>query len=131
MCKVDSWYHEKNDGQPYVLLMSSRNIEENLMWSGARETAKLGKSSPTEALQILFKEGFVKLDTLLPQNSTNTGDFLPVWDLVLASRAREFATCSRGCTGACTACNHLGNFADYAMRLRKTENKGSRRCWDN
>ena len=110
------------------LLMSSLNMEEKFMWSGARKQAF--NSTAQKALEFLTKEqDFWKLDSLLEEKHAKDQVLFAVWDLIIATRALNFATCTKGCGGICTKCNHLGNFASLAAELRNHLHKDSQTCW--
>ena len=111
---------------PFVL-MSSLNTNENHIWSGARNKAR--NSTSQVALKRLMDFGFFKLDSLIDESSVKDSGLLAVWDLIIATKAEAFATCSGNCGNFCKKCNYNGNFARLALGLRENVKKESMRCW--
>jgi len=130
---------------PFVL-MSSLNTNWDHMWGGARnealnitnknwnnmlsaETNKAMNSTSMAALKLLMDSGFLKLDSVIDASSLKDSGLLAVWDLIIATKAKAFATCTLGCGDVCSKCNYEGNFAKVALRLRKEAKKESMSCW--
>lgn len=133
------------------LLMTSLNKDPDMMWSGSRRIAVKANEGPgspvSRALDFLLKdEGFLKVDNLMlaARNARAIDDpgMLAVYDLILATKARQFATCARdggmGCNNSiaqqlCQRCNHVGKFGRLALSLRGMDrlhgNDASWGCW--
>ena len=122
-----------NISLPFIL-MSSINQDLNSMWGGAKEMA-LQDASSFEALEMLKKKGFLKLDHLMTEDekkSLKDHGILAVYELILAARSQRFATCTRrDCRGhACQKCNYRGGFSEYAIDYRQSKGKNaSDTCW--
>lgn len=130
------------DPHPF-LLMSSLNEDPDMMWAPARDKLDTFTNTPKEALDVLVKKnGFIMFDSLLKAAKVKVEDrgMLAVYDLILASMSRNFATCAEegsfGCSkqaiNICEKCNHLGKFATLAIQLRKEAHKrreASFECW--
>jgi hypothetical protein len=113
-----------------MVLMSSLNTRPSYMWGGAAEKAK--NTSAQDALNFLIHDnGFTKLDTIIDEQDVKDPGMLAVWDLILAMKANEFATCTRECHNnlICSECNHLGNFAKFAVDMRSQVKRKSASCW--
>ena len=118
---------------PFVL-MSSLSLKQDHMW---RDTSRKLvdpkiQARVQQALEfLLHNQSFIKLDDFVVGDHHVVEDpvLLSVWDLILATKAQEFATCTPGCHGICQACNHLGKFAETAVALRTEMGKRSRECW--
>lgn len=125
------------------LLMTSVNEDSNQQWNGAILGDIASNGTPKEALDILANDGFVRFDQLMRDANVPVQDpgMLGVYDLILATMAQYFATCTNapggqgggkgkgvppGCTEEqrriCNECNYIGKFARLAtdMRLEKT-----------
>lgn len=117
------------------MLMSSINEDVNAMWGGAKIMAESSGSSVKEALQMLHRADFLKLDYLMTENEKQSlEDFgiLAVYELILAARSHRFATCTRrDCRNhVCQKCNYPGGFSEYAVDYRQIQgNKTSDACW--
>jgi hypothetical protein len=104
------------------------------MWIGSKNYSN--KKSTREALRYLHGNGFVKIDNLLEKEDKlqDTG-MLAIYDLIIAAKANNFASCVRngeiGCTEEsrrlCEDCNHVGKFGRMATLLRKE--KATMECW--
>ncbi|KAG7373458.1 hypothetical protein IV203_034182 [Nitzschia inconspicua] len=125
---------------PTFFLMSSLSSNDQLMWNGARRNA--ANTSAPQALELLHTKGFMKLDeTLLVDEDYEDSIFYVAMDLILASKAQMFATCTARCRWPkyhlCKRCNWIGNFAHLALELRTdtttttttTSATGSLPCW--
>ncbi|GKY94835.1 hypothetical protein MPSEU_000448700 [Mayamaea pseudoterrestris] len=113
-----------------VILMSSLNTREEYSWDGARNMAK--NTSASSALRSLLDAGFLKLDQVVDYDSLADSVMFPVYDLILAMKAREFVTCTKGCEddSICAVCNWRGQFAGLAVSLRQeVEKRKSVHCW--
>jgi len=125
---------------PYIL-MTSLNVDPDMMWWGAN---RFSNNTTKQALDFLVKEkGFIKFDSLLKASKIEIEDsgMLAVYDLVLASMSRNFATCARNLGGTlgnfcskeahqiCDECNHIGNFGLLAINLRDKKRGSSFSCW--
>jgi hypothetical protein len=137
---------EEEASKHKFVLMSSLNENEDLMWLGARDTIGNSTKSSQIALQYLLRDnGFIKIDGLLEARSTKVHNddpgMLAIYDLIIATKAINFATCSRGGEAGCSdvshrlcdACNHIGNFGRLATSLRKQNTyhslASSWECW--
>ena len=56
---------------------------------------------------------------------------LAALDLILAARARELATCTKGCRSVCARCGFQGQFVALTKEMRAEYNKGGTTydCW--
>mmetsp|Transcript_42826 Transcript_42826/g.73070 ORF Transcript_42826/g.73070 Transcript_42826/m.73070 type:complete len:255 (+) Transcript_42826:199-963(+) len=124
---------------PFVL-MTSLNDNPSMMWGGSRRVAAgIQNNTGQQALDFLRANGFLKVDGLLNQTTILDPGMLAVYDLILATKAKNFATCARGggsgCDPAtlslCERCNHIGKFGRLAlsMRLTKSSDGVSYGCW--
>ena len=100
-------------------------------------------SKAQQALNFLVREnGFTKVDDLLKKKNASIdkvdSGMLAIYDLILASKSMNFATCARGgghgCTNKarrlCEECNHVGKFGKLALSFRSDNEKGSSwACW--
>jgi hypothetical protein len=113
------------------VLMSSLNTRKDYMWLGAKRASENGTSSPDDALTLLFDSGFLKLDNIIKEDSVRDPGLLAVWDLIIAMKAKQFATCTKDCWKFCSKCNWRGSFSEFALSLRKMEGKSkeSMACW--
>jgi hypothetical protein len=117
------------------VLLSSLNEDSDKMWLGSRRTSD--KSSIRKALRYLLHDnGFVKIDDLLEkEHKLRDSGMLAIYDLIIAAKAFNFASCARygeiGCTEAsrslCEECNHVGKFGRMATLFR--QEKSSLECW--
>jgi len=119
------------------VLLSSLNEDADKMWGGARRKADSDRKSMVEALRYLLHDnGFIKIDNLLGnEHKVCDSGMLAIYDLIIAAKANNFASCvnggENGCTQAsqslCKECNHVGNFGRMATLARKE--KGTMECW--
>ena len=127
---------QQNQGLQFVL-MSSLSSHSNLTWGTTNKHAH--NTNAREALNWLIQENqFAKIDHMPWMQQLPDAVFYLVLDLILAERARVFATCNDKCKSheLCNPCSYLGNFAKFALQHRK---KHSRRrkdhatfhCWPN
>mmetsp|Transcript_31782 Transcript_31782/g.52387 ORF Transcript_31782/g.52387 Transcript_31782/m.52387 type:complete len:476 (-) Transcript_31782:276-1703(-) len=111
-----------------TLLISSISIYNEFQWRGY--TNPKDRQDATDALQMLFDDGFHKLDHYWRGNETHGTAFRAAWDLIFAIKAGRFAACSRKCRRrTCSRCNHFGAFQDYSLDLRSYAGKSSDQCW--
>jgi hypothetical protein len=123
---------EEESSQHKFVLMSSLNENEDMMWSGSRNTIANLTTSSHQALHYLLRDkGFIKIDGLLESQAKKVHiddpGMLAIYDLIIATKAKNFATCARhgeaGCNQVsnrlCDACNHVGKFGRLATSLRK------------
>ena len=133
--------------QHKFMLMSSLNENEDKMWSGSRRIANNGTTSQSALHYLLHDNGFIKIDGLLEiqakKSAYDDPGMLAIYDLIIASKANNFATCARdgrnGCNKMtrrlCDSCNHVGKFGRLATSLRKKQrvdggHQGSSyECW--
>ncbi|KAL3910514.1 MAG: hypothetical protein SGILL_007663 [Bacillariaceae sp.] len=113
-------------------VMSSLSADDKNSWNGARKNA-MNTTAP-QALSLLRDEGFYKLDTLFDDYTQNLDSIYYVaMDLILASKATMFATCTKRCNWPkyhyCKKCNWVGNFAHLALELRGDDATNSLPCW--
>lgn len=76
-----------------------------MMWSDLRKKTGKLTNTPKEALDLLVNQnGFIKLDSLLKACKVKVKDsgMLAVYDLILASMANNFATCSKEGSFGCS-----------------------------
>ena len=138
---------DEESSQHKFVLMSSLNENEGMMWSGSRNSIANGTTTPQQALHYLLHDHdneFIKIDGLLETQAKkvvhNNLGMLAIYDLIIATKANNFATCARdgktGCNGVtrrlCDACKHVGKFGCLATLLRRED--GDRRgssyeCW--
>ena len=117
--------HGRNE-TPFVLI-APLNRDEKLAWN-----IKARGSDAQEALKLLLDDnGFLKLDLLVQAHQDFVRDpvFLAAADLVLAQKAKEFATCDKSCNSICAQCGHQGSFVHLAETLRTARDKNSTSCW--
>ena len=142
--KTNATVKEESSQQHKFVLMSSLNENEDMMWSGSRRIVNSTANGTTlaqHALQYLLREnGFIKIDGLLEVQTKNSSyndlGMLAIYDLIIATKANNFATCTRdGCNKEtkrlCDMCNHLGSFGRLAVSLREhhVDQRGSYECW--
>ena len=124
------------------VLLSSLNEDPNRMWSGSKTIANGDKDSVRNALRYLLQDnGFIKIDKLLgEEHKLRDSGMLAIYDLIIATKANNFASCARngviGCTKSsqrvCEECNHVGKFGQLATLIRResVNNVGSSwECW--
>lgn len=120
----------KTMGSKTTVLLSSINHEVDMQWY---KPEMYNQSDAIRSLDRLLDSGFLKVDQVLDkvQNMIPDQIVIPVWDQIIAQKARRFATCTEGCgrSHRCAACNFLGNFAQTAVDLRKQSGKSSDECW--
>jgi len=141
---TDATMKDEESSQHKFVLMSSLNENEDMMWSGSRNSIVNGTASSQQALHYLLRDnGFIKIDGLLEMQAKKVHDdpgMLAIYDLIIATKANNFATCAKGgktgCNGVtkrlCDACNHVGKFGRLATSLRKddADHRGSSfECW--
>eukprot|EP00985_Skeletonema_marinoi_P027624 scaffold22980_cov58-Skeletonema_marinoi.AAC.1 len=71
-----------------------------MMWSGSRNSIVNGTTTtPQQALHYLLHDnGFIKIDGLLEMQAKkvhNDPGMLAIYDLIIAIKANNFATCAR------------------------------------
>ncbi|KAI2509372.1 hypothetical protein MHU86_5005 [Fragilaria crotonensis] len=118
-------------GSKTTVLMSSINQEPDMLWYNPD---KYNQSDAIRSLDRLLDSGFHKLDQVLDKVKDMIPDkiVIPVWDQIIAQKARRFATCIKGCAltnDLCVACNFRGNFAQTTVDLRTKVGKSSYQCW--
>lgn len=126
------------------VLLSSLNEDSDKMWSTFKNMPKSGEDPVRKALgYLLHDNGFVKIDDLLDnEEKLLDSGMLAIYDLIIASKANNFASCVRngavGCTESsqqlCEECNHVGKFGKLATLFRQesVNNVGSSwECWPN
>jgi hypothetical protein len=123
---------QKNASVSTFFVMSSLSSNDENSWNGARKNA--ANSTAPQALELLQQQGILKLDeTLLADVDFEDSIFYVAMDLILASKATMFATCTERCRWPkyhlCQRCNWIGNFAHLALELRGEETSGSLPCW--
>lgn len=123
---------EEAMSQHKFVLMSSLNENEDMMWGGSRRIAN-GTTSQRALQYLLHDNGFIKIDGLLEiqakKSAYDDPGMLAIYDLIIASKANNFATCARdgrnGCNKMtrrlCDSCNHVGKFGRLATSLRKKQ----------
>lgn len=87
----------------WTILMSSLSLDKSKMWGSARVRAE--NSNVKEALEmVLLKNShprIFKLDVLIKKQGSNDevldSGMIVVHDLILASKANQFATCNHRC----------------------------------
>lgn len=134
---------EQDEGRHPFILLTSLNKNASMMWGGSRIIADRNRSALVQALDMLSDHNIAKFDELMAgQLQYTDAGMLAVYDLILASKSRNFATCARdekhGCfTGdaakVCERCNHIGKFGKLAISLRKMSmvhaDESSWGCW--
>jgi hypothetical protein len=142
MSNITSTTDEEESMHKFVLL-SSLNEDSDKMWSGSKSIADNDKESVQNALRYLLRDnGFIKIDDMLDNDHSQLLDpgMLAVYDLIIATKANNFASCARhgkiGCSELakklCEECNHVGKFGHLAMLFRKQslDTVGSSwECW--
>jgi hypothetical protein len=111
------------------VLMSSLNENEDMMWSNSRNSTSNDTTSSQLALRYLLRDnGFIKIDDLLEnEDKLLDSGMLAVYDLIIASKANNFASCVKngevGCNKSsqklCEKCNHVGKFGQLATLFRQ------------
>ncbi len=118
-------------GSNTTVLMSSINQLTDMLWYNPN---KYKQSDAIRNLDRLLDSGFLKVDQVLENVRNLIPDkiVLPVWDQIIAQKARRFATCTKQCADTnhfCAACNYRGNFAQTTIDLRTKIGKSSHECW--
>lgn len=123
----------------FVLMTALRRKSmDKLLWSDYRKRTEEKKpENDTElALQLLEESGFVSLEAVIDPDKILDSSLLATWDLIVAENAKEFSTCTRQglhqrceTRTRCNLCNHLGNFSNWAIDLRRYQGKSSEECW--
>ena len=118
-----------NESSIEVVLMSSINGKAGMQWYKSHNQSEAIKS-----VNRLLDSGFHKVDQVLDKVQDMIPDMIaiPIWDQIIAQKARRFTTCTSRCRyrrNPCVACNFLGNFGQTAIDLRKKMNKSSDECW--
>jgi len=147
MSSTNATQKKEESRQHKFVLLSSLNENEDMMWLESRKTVinENRTKSSQQALGYLRDNGFIKIDGLLEaQAETKKVDdqgMLAIYDLIIATKASNFATCARGgkagCNAVtnelCDACNHVGKFGHFAISLRKQKadrrESSSWECW--
>ena len=116
------------------ILMSTLSLNQDYVREQVTTTLGNATVRPELALELLLSEsgGFRKLDTLLGEYTDSS--LFPIWDLILASRATKYSTCTRDCPlnqNICAKCNHRGYFGALAIDMRAKQGKESYQCWPN
>ena len=134
---------EEEESRHRFVLLSSLNEDSDKMWLGSKVIADNDKESVQNALTYLLRDnGFIKIDDLLDNDHSQLLDpgMLAVYDLIIATKANNFASCARhgqiGCTELakklCEECSHVGKFGHLATLIRKNslDTVGSSwECW--
>jgi hypothetical protein len=112
-----------------VFLMSSLMSDPEMQWGSSLAMAR--NCSAMEALHLLVDQNkFRKVDSIINDLKLPDTIIFVALDLIIASRAKEFSTCTKGCdNNYCASCNRLGHFAAHAVRTRKVGGKRSSNCW--
>jgi hypothetical protein len=137
MMKVSSSHHNKKT-VPTFFIMSSISSTNNELhsWNGARKNA-INTTVP-QAWELLRKEGIMTLEeSILADFTFPDSIYYVVMDLILATKATMFSTCTERCHWPkyhiCKKCNWIGNFAHLALEMRGSNNDdgtdGSLPCW--
>ena len=127
---------------PFILL-TSLNRNESKMWTVAQNRSIVRPwSTIIQSLDFLSDHSIQKFDELMnTQDRMHNYDseMLAVYDLILAMKARIFATCAKqgkhGCSikqavNICKKCNHSGKFGQLAISLRESlAENSSWGCW--
>jgi len=132
-------------GNHSFLLLTSLNKNAEMMWSGSRQIAKTSSTSNNTALAalnyLMEEQGFLKFDELMGNRSIEDPGMLAVYDLIVATKSKDFASCARdkghGCsdvsTQMCEKCNHVGKFGGLAISLRDSSDMHTKDsswgCW--
>jgi hypothetical protein len=133
MMKISSHHNKKT--VPTFFIMSSLSSTNNELhsWNGARKNA-VNTTAP-QAWEYLRKEGMMTLEeTILADMTFDDSIYYVVMDLILASKAIMFSTCTERCSWPkyhiCKKCNWVGNFAHLALEMRGNDRTdGSLPCW--
>jgi hypothetical protein len=118
-------------GSSTTVLMSSINKHADMQWYTPE---RFNPSDAQRNLDRLLDAGFLKVDLVLDQVRNLIPDqiVIPVWDQIIAQKARRFATCTKQCADTnhlCTACNFRGIFAQTTVDFRAKIGKSSYECW--
>ncbi|KAI2509376.1 hypothetical protein MHU86_5009 [Fragilaria crotonensis] len=95
-CATKILQARKNMGSKAAVLLSSINLQADRQWF---DPDRYNQSDAIQGLNRLLDSGFLKLDQVLDkvQNMIPDQIVVPVWDQIIAQKARRFATCTRGC----------------------------------
>ena len=112
-----------------AVLMSSINGKAGMQWYTSHNQSEAIKS-----INRLMDSGFHKVDQVLDKVQDMIPDMIaiPIWDQIIARKARRFITCTGRCQdlrNPCVACNYLGLFGQTIIDLRRNNNKSSEACW--
>lgn len=118
-------------GSNTMVLMSSINKHADMQWY---EPERFNASDAQRNLDRLLDSGFLKVDLVLDKVRHLIPDqiVIPIWDQIIAQKARQFATCTRQCADTielCVACNFRGVFSQTTIDLRTKIGKSSYECW--
>ncbi len=118
-------------GSSTTVLMSSINKHADMQWYTPE---RFNPSDAQRNLDRLLDAGFLKVDLVLDQVRNLMPDqiVIPVWDQIIAQKARHFATCTKQCADTnqlCAACNFRGIFAQMTVDFRAKIGKSSYECW--
>lgn len=147
MTLANTTMEEEASSHHKFVLMSSLNENEDMMWSGSRNSIANGNTSQRALHYLLHENGFISISGLLEMHAKksayNDPGMLAIYDLIIATKANNFATCARdgkaGCNkvsrNLCDSCNHVGKFGRLATSLRKERHVDGRHrgssyeCW--
>jgi hypothetical protein len=107
MTNANATTKQRVSSQHKFVLMSSLNEDEDMMWLGLKQSIfNRTKSQSQRALHyLLHGNGFIKIDGLLVIQDKETAyddpGMLAIYDLIIASKANNFATCARGGKKGC------------------------------
>ncbi|KAI2494188.1 hypothetical protein MHU86_20336 [Fragilaria crotonensis] len=118
-------------GSNTTVLMSSINKHVDMQWYLPE---LYNESDAQRNLDRLLDAGFLKVDQILDKVRHLIPDqiVIPVWDQIIAQKARRFATCTKQCARTnhiCLDCNFRGVFAQTTVDLRAKIGKSSDDCW--
>ncbi len=118
-------------GSRTTVLMSSINKHADMQWYTPE---RFNPNDAQRNLDRLLDSGFLKVDLVLDQVRNLIPDqiVIPVWDQIIAQKARRFATCTRQCSDTdqpCVPCNFRGRFSQTTIDLRAKIGKSSHECW--
>jgi hypothetical protein len=133
MMNVSSPHHNKTTEPTFFVMSSLSSTNNKNSWGGASKHA-INTTVP-QAWELLRKEGIMTLDESILSNTTFPDSiYYVVMDLILATKATMFSTCTKPCrrseyNNICTKCNWLGKFARMALEMRGNNVDGSLPCW--
>jgi hypothetical protein len=134
MMKVSSSHHNKKTETTFFVMSSLSSTNNDLnSWGGAHRHA-INTTVP-QAWELLRKEGIMTFDESVLSNTTFPDSiYYVVMDLILATKATMFSTCTKLCrrseyNNICTKCNWIGKFAMMALEMRGNNVDGSLPCW--